>query len=503
MTTKTFLLITGLLLAPVVTAGAQEKETFEQFNAKRQKRFDKFREQRRKEFEVFRRKRNEEFAKFLRKEWTPVDPTPVLEAPKDEPRPPVVKPEDEQPPVAPAPEPVPIEEVVPLPVPKPQPQPIDPIEEVPVSPVKAVPTHDFTFLNTGGQVRLEPKKVFQLSGLSENAVADAWLKLSEESYTNLIYDCLQLRKMFHLCDWAYLQMLHEMAGSICGEGTNEATLLMAYVYCQSGYKMRLAYDDKTLYMMFASDHEIFDWDHYLMDGERYYPYGNKQIGQLVICPQQYPKEQSLSLLINQEPMLAMTPTEPTVHKTGYVRKVEVSFTANRNMLDFYSTYPTSKVGDNVVSRWAMYANMPMPQHVSDQIYPQLRQAIEGLDSVAAVNCLLNWVQKAFQYEFDYTVWGCDRAFFPEETLHYPYCDCEDRSILFTRIVRDLLGLDCILVFYPGHLASAVRLGGEVPGDYILLDGERYTIADPTYIGASLGMTMPDMNNASAQVILLQ
>ena len=34
-------------------------------------------------------------------------------------------------------------------------------------------------------------------------------------------------------------------------------------------------------------------------------------------------------------------------------------------------------------------------------------------------------------------------------------NCEDRAILFTRIVRDLLGLKCILIYYPGHLASAV------------------------------------------------
>ena len=34
-------------------------------------------------------------------------------------------------------------------------------------------------------------------------------------------------------------------------------------------------------------------------------------------------------------------------------------------------------------------------------------------------------------------------------------NCEDRAILFTRIVRDLLGLKFILIYYPGHLASAV------------------------------------------------
>ena len=117
------------------------------------------------------------------------------------------------------------------------------------------------------------------------------------------------------------------------------------------------------------------------------------------------------------------------------------------------------------------------------------------------------MQTAFIYEYDDKVWGGDRAFFAEESLHYPYCDCEDRSILFTRLVRDLLGLKCVLVYYPGHLASAVQFTDSEAlakgGDYINVNGSKFVIADPTYIGAPVGSTMPDMDNASAKVILLQ
>lgn len=95
----------------------------------------------------------------------------------------------------------------------------------------------------------------------------------------------------------------------------------------------------------------------------------------------------------------------------------------------------------------------------------------------------------------------DRAFFAEETLFYPYCDCEDRFILFSRLVRDLLGLDVMLVYYPGHLATAVAFGEEVKGDCLLLDGRKFTVCDPTYIGAPVGRTMPGMDNAEATVIL--
>ena len=112
------------------------------------------------------------------------------------------------------------------------------------------------------------------------------------------------------------------------------------------------------------------------------------------------------------------------------------------------------------------------------------------------------MQTAFVYEYDDKVWGHDRALFAEETLFYPYCDCEDRAILFSRLVRDLLGLDVLLVFYPGHLATAVAFNSPMEGDYIDFDGKRFTICDPTYIGAPIGVTMPDMDNKTAKVIAL-
>ena len=142
--------------------------------------------------------------------------------------------------------------------------------------------------------------------------------------------------------------------------------------------------------------------------------------------------------------------------------------------------------------------------VRGSLYPALRRAIDGLPAKEAAECLLNFVQTAFVYEYDETVWGADRAFFSEETLFYPYCDCEDRSILFSRLVRDLLGLPVVLVYYPGHLASAVCFGDDnTTGDYIRLGNRSFVICDPTYIGAGIGVTMPGMDNTAAKVILLE
>ena len=101
------------------------------------------------------------------------------------------------------------------------------------------------------------------------------------------------------------------------------------------------------------------------------------------------------------------------------------------------------------------------------------------------------------------MWGGDRAFFATETLYYPYCDCEDRSILFSRLVRDLVGLPVALLYYPGHLATAVAFQDDVRGDCVMIRDKKYTVCDPTYIGAFVGETMPGMNNQQAKAIVLK
>lgn len=499
------LILSGFfIIIPTFSVSAQEYDSFEKFNRKRQERFDSFREQRRKEFEEFRRKRNEKFAEYIRGKWEAFTPKPITPKPKDEKVPPVVVPKEEPTPVNPKPKPIPFVEVAPIPDVEPQPEPIDPIEELPITTIH--PTITFTFFGTTEKIRFDKKNIIHLTSLNENALADAWLKLSEESYTNLIHDCLELRKKYELCDWAYLMMLQNVAESVSGKWCNEAVLLMAYIYCQSGYQMRLAIDNQKLHLLVASKHHIFGLPYFSIDSTNFYPLlrkGEKINNQIQICSAAFPQEKAMSLLIPTTQNFAIHYKGERTIKSERYPDVAATVRINQNLMAFYSTYPTSMLDENIMTRWAMYANTPMAQDVSKQLYPQLKAIISGKTQLDAVNILLNWVQTGFVYEYDDKVWGGDRAFFAEESLYYPYCDCEDRSILFTRLVRDILGLKCILVYYPGHLAAAVNFTESVNGDYILLNGQKYIISDPTYIGAPVGLTMVNMNNKSAKVILLE
>ena len=488
-----FLFILGVAFYSNIICHAQKIDT-----SKSRSEMDKFVNSITDDFNNFRRNAMAHFAEFVKDPWKEFDEIKPVNKPNPKPIPPVIMENNNEKKIEN--KPIIIEEVVEPIIEEPQPQPVEPIEEVPI----IAPSYlNFAFFGTSEKVRLDKSNLPQLSGIDESSVSSMLQKLSTEENDNLIFDCIEIRKNRQLSDWAYLQMLNRIAIEAYPDRANEAQLLLAYLYLQSGYKMRLASDGAKLYMLFASKHLIYEKTSFIVDGERYYGL-NELPNRLYICQAKFPEEKSLSLLINSNQQFTYEKSDIRRIKSNKYSTIELNVAVNKNLLDFYSTYPTSVLNENIMTRWAMYANTPMDDNITMSLYPSLKKQLKDKTELEATNMLLNTLQTGLKYEYDDIVWGSDRAFFSEESLYYPYCDCEDRAILLTRLVRDLLGLKCLLVYYPGHLAAAIEYSDStVKGDYISLDGHKYIIADPTYINAPIGYTMPGMDNSSAKVIKLK
>lgn len=64
-------------------------------------------------------------------------------------------------------------------------------------------------------------------------------------------------------------------------------------------------------------------------------------------------------------------------------------------------------------------------------------------------------------------------------------------------------MDVVLIDYPGHIATAVHFATPVEGASVMHGGKSYVICDPTYIGASIGMEMPDFTPSDRTVVPLK
>ena len=478
-----------------------QAQSFEDFVNSSNAAFEAFKEKNDKEFEDFRKRANAEFAEYMRAHWVWQDAFIPVSNPIDE-VPDIVPvvipdlgdyeiPEDNE---------LSFEEIVPIPFADPEPISVAPIEYKPQPKETKIP---FLFYGTPCEVRFNMNKKTVLKGAREDAVADMWVTMNTDDYNNILYDTQELRKSMELCDWAYLKLTETVAEAVYGHGTNESVVLGAFLMNQSGFRIRMGRSgNDSIHLLIATTDDMFNRKYWQMDGTRYYLAGDNSVTGLYVFDTEFPNEQSLRLSVEKEQLFVKKNTPDKTLRPKRNKDIAITSSVNENALDFYKDYPASHIRNNQYSQWYHYAKATIGQDAKNQIYPELKAAIEGKTQAQAANVIIDFVQTAFEYKTDDEVWGYERTFFPEETLYYPYCDCEDRAILFSRLVRDLLGLDVILVYYPGHLATAVCFSEDVAGDHLVVRDKKYVICDPTYIGASIGMTMPGMEGQDVKVLFL-
>ncbi|KWR56078.1 hypothetical protein [Bacteroides stercoris] len=332
-----------------------------------------------------------------------------------------------------------------------------------------------------------------LNGLNENAIADAYEALCNSDYKPLLADCAQIRKDLRLNDWGVFTLVRQVADTYCGTA-NESIVMQQFLLNEMGYKARMARkatEDKMM-LFVATDCSIYAHPYITLNGQNYYNLsGNNEQCQFYMCQKDSPKaKNSVGMQLKEAPLFPGTVVSSTHQAKGSAARVTVD--VPKALMDFYKDYPQCD--------YSVYFNAPVNAAMENRILSSLAPLVQGRNEADAANILINFVQTAFQYQTDGQQFGYEKPFFVEELFFYPYSDCEDRAMLFSYLVRKLLGLDVVLLDYPEHIATAVRFNGNVSGDYLMVNGRKYTVCDPTYIGASIGMTMPRYKTVSAKVL---
>ena len=365
-----------------------------------------------------------------------------------------------------------------------------------VKPTASVARTEVRFYGTTFNIATSVVEDIVLHGNKESDVADAWKELCKKDYEQLVKDCRTVQKEYCLSDWAYLLFTKQLGTQLYGaDRVNEIIFLQMFLLNKSGYKVRLAKIDDTLKLLIAPAGTIYSTPYLNINGDKYYVFEPKKGGSMAIYTyrQNFADAKNLVCLNIDGAVPAFEVEEQTRTLTPDTKKFQVKTMVNKNLLDFYGDYPQCDV--------VLHYHAPMSEPLRSELYAQLQEVIKGKSEKDAANILINFVQTAFEYKTDGDQFGYEKPFFPDETFFYPYCDCEDRAMLFSTLVRDLLGLEAVLLDYPGHIASAVRFTEDIAGDAIMLDdGSKYLICDPTYIGAPIGKCMPNFKNVAPEII---
>ena len=422
---------------------------------------------------------------------TPVKPQPV--APKAEPTKPTkpqatpVKPQ----PVAPKAEPTTPAKPQATPV-KPQPKPkAKPAMQSSLQ-KEFYPSVAINYCNTKLYIDASMKGVINITSSQECAVADGYEALCRSNYKPLIANCQQAQKDFRLNDWGVFLFVKTAAEALCND-ENSCIVMQQFLLNELGYRAKMARrgDRNQLLLFVATDCMVYGHPYFTKEGLNYYNINGTEACTFYMCNQDSKKAKTpVAMRLNNVP--ALNSGVVSRQRTNKAGNVSVSVNVSKSLMDFYASMPQCDYG--------VYAKAPVAGSLAQEVLGTLRPLVQGKSEVDAANLLLNFVQTGFKYATDEEQFGFEKPFFVEELFYYPACDCEDRSVLFGWLVRELLGLDVVYLDYPNHIATAVQFKGDVKGDFLTVDGKRYTVCDPTYIGASIGMTMPNLRSAGVSIL---
>lgn len=484
---KLIILCSLLLLSLGLSA-----QSFDAYRKRMMKDFNEYKERKQDKFKEYRDKVNADLADYIAKPWQKYTVNPAIPAPTS-PEPPT--PDVKDPDSGTSDDLIPFEGIIDNLEPRLRPEPFAPIE---IPEYVRTPSFTFDFYGSECGVPLRKDLIFKLRGIDEKSISDAWKTLSSGKYLPVVYEALCWRDDLNLCDWGYIRFLDEMTKAFFpGDMRNEATLMQVYILTQSGYMVRMARTEDSLALLLPFKNVMYDHTYLNVQGRKYYVMDKTLADkQLSLTDFATPKEQMFSLRFIGEQVLPQKPTEPRSYVSRKYPELSFRISVNENLIRFYDDYPLS-------NEWNIYSETSLSSEVKEQLYPELHNRLAGKDQRTAANMLLDFVQTAFEYKTDTEHFGKERAFFADETFFYRYSDCEDRAILYSVLVRDLLGLDVLLLHYPLHLATAVRFEQDVVGDHIAIDGVKYTVCDPTYIGAPIGDLASKYKKSKVEVIKIQ
>ncbi|GLQ29788.1 hypothetical protein [Litoribrevibacter albus] len=375
------------------------------------------------------------------------------------------------------------------------------VPKQPKAPVYSGKKYQFDFFGRSTIVYADKKLAASLGRTyNAKAIAKGWSDLSLSDYEPVLEQLAKISKQHNLGDWGKVQLAFALSKAMHPGDINAQSFTSWFLLVKQDYQARLAYNNAGIYLLVPAEQSLYEVTFFTFGGKRFYavsPDGKpRYLGRVYTYDGEYPRA---IVQVNMKDPLAFGDEQHYQKRTfkfKYNRQqYQVTLNVNPTRVNYLASYPQMDIDQYFVS--------PVDMVTANDALDLFRPMLQGKSELDAVNLLLRFVQTGFEYQTDDQQFGFENYLFAEETLTMPASDCEDRSVLFAWLVRELLGLEVVGLDYPGHIAAAVAFSKPVPGDSIAYNGKRYTITDPTYINANAGMTMPEVAGHQPKVVAIQ
>ena len=341
---------------------------------------------------------------------------------------------------------------------------------------------NFYGVNVGFDIGENMKKA-RFYPTDQNGVIEMFNALASSDATSVTEQVQAVQKQLNLNDWGVAQLLKKLAKKVYLH-KDEQVLFRWFFLSKLGYDVKVGTLGSHVALLQKTKQTIFSTPRYKLDGSYYYAidYVNgANPGEVFTYEKHYPgADKVLDFSLSQSPKFPYEPVVKELHFTNAHERYTFTIHPNQNLLDFMHSYPQVD--------YAIYFNAVIDPKLYRELATQIRAKINGKKAAYSLNFVLHFVQSAFEYQRDQDQFGKEKVMFAEETLSYAKSDCEDRAVLFAKLVKKLFGYGVVGVKYADHMSTALAI--PIHGDSVRFGRRKYVIADPTYLHANIGKAMP-------------
>lgn len=163
---------------------------------------------------------------------------------------------------------------------------------------------------------------------------------------------------------------------------------------------------------------------------------------------------------------------------------------NQSLVNYYRELPDVEFGQ-------VYLNYQFSDIAKQGLIKDLKAATNGMFPSKKIDFLLQFAQNAFAYKADLEANGSEKFAFPEEILANDFADCEDKSVLFAYLAKEVLELPSVALIYylDHHLNVGVAFNHKTAFNFVY-NNQKYLVCEPSGLGFKPGDNVYDVKRAS-------
>ena len=340
-----------------------------------------------------------------------------------------------------------------------------------------------------GDFYSQRKKIFNDLTHEEKAI----MLINDSQVHKLVAFSDEYAEQLNLDGMAYLMLVQKVSSKISKDDETFAALFTYAVLNKKGMDVLLAANEKRMTLYGSTTFNIKNVLYVVRNGKVYYDLSFDQKKepmneQLVDLPA-ITDAKSIGLNKYSPPSLTANAEVKTIPFEYQSNVYFFTIHLNQSLVAYYNDLPGIEISK-------IYLNYGLSEKGNHTLVEQLKDATAYMSKEKVVNFILAFIQ-SLDYAKDAEILGKEKFAFPEESMANEYTDCEDRSMLFAYLVREVAHLQSVGLLYvnSAHMNVAVESWKKKEDSDFNAYEMDFVVCEPSGKGFKAGQQTMDLSMA--------